>query len=443
LANAAARSLLSSRTVAAYAASVGPVAILGLPFSVFLPPFVSAGGIVPIGLVGIIFALATVWDGVVDPAIGNAVDRFSRWERSHLLWLGVASPLILLLLAILAFAGDALSFWPLLLVLVLFTSSLSLFDVSHLAWGAALAQDSAHSSRLFGAREWAGKIVVLLAFAAPAFVQHQQPGLDLGGQIIAYAALAALSLPVALLAANRLPPRPIAPQPKFEIVREAGMILRFRPFRLVLAAQTLNTFGLGAMTSLFVFYAAGVLGLGSQGPVLLLISFVGGIVMTPLWVRIALHLGKPTGMVAMTLWLVAVLLASLLVPQGNFAAAAALVFALGSGFVGLLFVYGMVADIVPLYARRSGGERTGFLFALVNVTQKVGTAAGIGISYVALDAFGFDANDASASEAILRSLYVGLPVIGWSGVALIMAALARDPEMRQPLPLPATTGEPT
>lgn len=105
-------STLSSRTIAAYATAVGPVAILSLPFSVFLPPFIAQGGAVAVGMVGIIFTIATIWDGVVDPAIGNMIDRASHGAKPHLRWMYLASPPVMVLLAILAFWGDALPLYP-------------------------------------------------------------------------------------------------------------------------------------------------------------------------------------------------------------------------------------------------------------------------------------------------------------------------------------------
>jgi glycoside/pentoside/hexuronide:cation symporter, GPH family len=424
--------VLSQRTTIAYSAAVGPVAILGLPLSVFLPPFVAQGGVIAVGMVGALFFIATIWDGIVDPGIGALIDRVNRGSRPHLRWIWAASAPLLALLTIIALAGDALPFWALLLVLVLFASSLSLMDVAHLAWGSALAGSRGESSRLFGARELAGKIFVLLAFAAPALAEGLVPGLSLQRQVIAYCGLAAAALPLSLWSAGKLPARPILPQPQLDWTAEFRMVRNFRPFKLLLAAQVLNTFGLGAMTSLFIFFVAAVLKLEAQGPVLLLISFVGGVLGTPLWVKIALRLGKPIGMAIMSAWLVAVLLLSLALPAGNFALATVFVFALGSGFAGLIFVYGIAADLVAVHSRDIGGNRAGFFFALANVTQKVGTATGIGVSYAALGILGFDAQEPAQSARIVQLLYIALPIIGWIGVAMLMHKLSRDPAFDQP-----------
>ena len=78
---------LRSRTVAAYAATAGPTVILGLPFSVYLPPYIAEGGVISVALVGLLFSLTTIWDGVVDPLIGTMVDRVRTGLGAHRRWM--------------------------------------------------------------------------------------------------------------------------------------------------------------------------------------------------------------------------------------------------------------------------------------------------------------------------------------------------------------------
>ncbi len=204
---------LPRRTVTSYAIGIGPAAMLGLPFSVYLPPYVAAGGVVPVALVGLIFALSTLWDGIVDPLIGTMIDRKSKGDAPHRRWMRIAALPIAVLLPLLAIGGDDIGFWLLLPLLLLFYSSHSLYDVAHLSWGAALAQNPDDSVRLFGNRQFAEKIILVLAFALPAAAQGLMPDIDLQGRVLAYASLVIIVLPVALLAIARLPGRPVVPEP--------------------------------------------------------------------------------------------------------------------------------------------------------------------------------------------------------------------------------------
>ncbi|MGL5839853.1 MAG: MFS transporter [Sphingorhabdus sp.] len=426
---------LSKGTVANYAAAVGPVAILGMPLSVFLPPFVTDGGVIAVGLVGLLFMLTTIWDGIVDPAIGGLVDRSSNKNAPHRYWMWLAAVPMAFALALIVFAGDTLSFLPLFLLVILFTSAYSLFDVAHLAWGSALARNKEESSRLFGGREWASKMFLLAAFAAPAVAQAFIPGLKNDGRVMAYAVVAIAFLPLALWATTRLPARPIVPEPGLGWRQEWRTTFRFPALLLLLLAEFLNTFGLGAITSLFLFFADGALGLGEAAPLLLLLSFVGGALLTPVWTKLAVRFGKPVGMQMTSVWMIIFLLSALTLPKGSFLFAALFALSIGTGFVGLLFVYGMAADLVPVDRQRCGRDRTGFIFALANIAQKSGTAVGIGVSYALLGWFGFDSKNAAASADLLRTLYIGLPIIAWAGVIVTLQFLQKTSDIHRNTPL--------
>ena len=66
---------LRPRMVAAYAVPAGPTAMLALPFSVYLPPYIAEGGAISVALVGLLFSLTTIWDGIVDPRMYRHMPR--------------------------------------------------------------------------------------------------------------------------------------------------------------------------------------------------------------------------------------------------------------------------------------------------------------------------------------------------------------------------------
>jgi glycoside/pentoside/hexuronide:cation symporter, GPH family len=429
---------LPPRTVAAYAAGVGPVAILGLPFTIYLPPYIAEGGVIAVGLVGLLFSICTLWDGFIDPALGTMIDRVKAGEAPHRRWMRIALlPLAALMVAIVT-VGDTLPFLVLLPLFFFFYSALSLYDVAHLSWGSALAAEPAESARVFGNREWASKLILIPAFAAPALAQAAIPGLDLQGRILAYASLFALAFPLALWAIARTPPRPVAPEPGIGWRREITATLRFRPLVLLIAVQALNAFAFGSLTSLFVFFADGALRLDGQSAFLLFGTFVGGAITTPFWTRIAIWLGKPRGMIAMAVFLTAMLTTGFIMPSAQFWPALIFSTLLGSGFVGLIFIHGMVSDLTPADRTRCGRDRTAFLFALINFIQRASVAASIAIAYALLGAMGFDAKNAAASGDAIRLLFLGLPALAWTTMAGVLWALSRDSAMARG-PAAATT----
>jgi len=416
---------LRLRTVAAYAATAGPTVILGLPFSVYLPPYIAEGGVISVALVGLLFSLTTIWDGVVDPLIGTMVDRVRTGLGAHRRWMLLAiMPLALLLLALVT-VGDRLPFAALFLMMVLFYSSYSLYEVAQLSWGSALVRTPADSALLYGMRDWFAKIALILAFAAPAAAQLLIPGLSLQGRIMAYASLFLLMVPIALFAIRLVPPRAVVAEPGIGWRHEIRASLSFPPLMLLLGVQLLNSFAFGSLTSLFVFFAAAVLDLDAQSAVLLFASFIGGAFASPVWTFLARRFGKPPMMIAMGLLIAGLLVATLAHQPRGLAQAVGFSLMLGTGFVGLLFTYSMLADLIPQDAARCGRNRSAFLFALLNLMQKFGVAAAIAVSYLLLDLVGFDPQNGKAAARELHLLFVLQPTVSWIVMAGLLLGMQR------------------
>ena len=422
---------LRSRTVAAYAATAGPTVILGLPFSVYLPPYIAEGGVISVALVGLLFSLTTIWDGVVDPLIGTMVDRVRTGIGAHRRWMLIAiAPLALLLLALVT-VGDRLPFAALFLMMVLFYSSYSLYEVAQLSWGSALVRTPADSALLYGMRDWFAKVALILAFAAPAAAQLLIPGISLQGRIMAYASLFLLMVPIALFAIRLVPPRAVLAESGIGWRQEIAASLSFPPLMLLFGVQFLNSFAFGSLTSLFVFFAAAVLDLDGQSAVLLFASFIGGAFAAPVWTFLARRFGKPPMMIAMGLLISGLLVLTLMQEPRGLAQSVGFSLMLGTGFVGLLFTYSMLADLLPQDMARCGRGRSAFLFALLNLMQKFGVAAAIAVSYLALDLVGFDPKNGAASARALHLIFVLQPTGSWIvmvGLLLWMQrTLARAP----------------
>ncbi|MDR7059461.1 MULTISPECIES: MFS transporter [unclassified Sphingopyxis] len=410
---------LRPRTVAAYAATAGPTVMLGLPFSVYLPPYIAEGGVISVALVGLLFSLTTIWDGAVDPLIGTMIDRVRTGLGAHRRWMLLAIvPLALLLLALVT-VGDRLPFAALFLMMVLFYSSYSIYEVAQLSWGSALVRTPADSALLYGMRDWFAKVALILAFAAPAAAQLLIPGLSLQGRIMAYASLFLLMAPIALFAIRRVPLRAVVAEPGIGWRHEIRASLSFPPLMLLLAVQFLNSFAFGSLTSLFVFFAAAVLDLDAQSAVLLFASFIGGAFASPVWTFLARRFGKPPMMIAMGLLISSLLVATLFQQPQGLAQAVGFSLMLGTGFVGLLFTYSMLADLIPRDAARCGRNRSAFLFALLNLMQKFGVAAAIAVSYLLLDLVGFDPQNGKAAARELHLLFALQPTLSW----IVMAGL--------------------
>lgn len=430
---------ISRKTAIYYSASVGPIAIMGLPLSIYLPPYISEGGVVAVALVGLMFSISTLWDGVVDPLIGTMIDRKSKGDAPHRRWMAMAALPLLFLLALLVTVGDRLDFWALLPLLLLYYSCYSLFDVAHLAWGSALSDGRSEvSARLFGAREYIAKLVLVIAFAAPALAQYLMPDISLQGRIIAYVSLVVIAMPIALIANQKVPSRPVLVEPGFGWRKELKLSLQSPSLLLILAVHFLNAFAFGAMASTYIFFAEAYLRLDQYGSLLLFLTFVGGAITTPLWVYAARKLGKPKGMILMCATLVALLIGGMQLPlAGQLLPSAVFTIVIGGAFMGLIFIFGMIADYAPVDAQICGRDRTAFIFATGNLMQKLGNASALALSYWLLGYFGFDPARPHEHGEVVRNIWAGLPIAAWALAAFVALFLVRQPwaQARQ-LPLP-------
>jgi glycoside/pentoside/hexuronide:cation symporter, GPH family len=433
---------LPKTTISSYAVALGPAALLGLPFSIYLPPYIAAGGTIPIALVGLLFSLSTLWDGIVDPLIGMMIDRKSTGAAPHRRWMRIAAFPLAILLPLLVLWGDDLQYWMLLPLLLLFYSSVSLFDVAHLSWGAALAGNPDDGTRLFGNRQFAEKIILVAAFALPAIAQALIPGIDLQGRILAYASLFIVLLPMSLWLIARLPARAIVPEQGIGWRKEIKASLGSPTLLQLFAIHFLGAFSFGALSAIFIFYADGYLKLDSRGALLLFGVFIGGAVFTPLWTLAARRFGKPQTMIVNCLMVITIMMIGIFVPPGSFPVSMAFSILLGSGFMGLIFIHGMASDYAPFDRMQCGRDRTAFLFAMLNLLQRAGNASAVAIAYACLGAFGFDATKPGEKAELVRNLFVALPVTGWSITIIVLLFLRHQTMVNQKravapnLPLP-------
>ena len=153
--------------------------------------------------------------------------------------------------------------------------------------------------------------------------------------------------------------------------------------------------------------------LDSRSALLLFASFIGGAIASPVWTLLARRFGKPPMMMAMALLISSLLLATLEQEPQGFGQAAVFSLMLGTGFVGLLFTYSMLADLIPHDAERCGRNRSAFLFAMLNLMAKFGVAAAIAVSYALLDIVGFDPKNGAAAARELHLLFVLQPTASW------------------------------
>jgi GPH family glycoside/pentoside/hexuronide:cation symporter len=187
--------------------------------------------------------------------------------------------------------------------------------------------------------------------------------------------------------------------------------LRNRPFAILLASYTIAAFGSNLPATLILFYVEYVL-LDPAAEGFLLLYFVTGVALLPLWVYLARRVEKKAAwLTAMTINSGAFLGVFFLGP-GQSDLYAVLVVLSGLGFGGTVAIpSSMQADVIDYDELLSGRRREGIFIGTWAIARKLAAAVGVGIALVVLGSTGYQPKVEQTPEAIfsLRVLYALVP----------------------------------
>lgn len=413
---------LSVPRLVAYALPAIPLAALTLPLYVLVPTFYTETLGLPLAAVGLALLAIRLFDAVNDPVIGWAADRlrtpFGRRRTVFAASLPVTALAAYMLFHPPADAGTAyLTGWGLLLSIG-YTASLIPFT----AWGAELAGDYHGRSRLAAFREGLTLVGTLVAIALPFAIGFDRAEGWHGLAVLA--ALIAIALPVAGLATVLVVPEP-REYTRHRIAFRAGLrhVRDNRPFLRLIAAYFVNGFANGIPATLFLYFVSDRLGMPDQRGPLLFLYFLSGVVGVPLALAAARRIGKHRAWGWAMIAACAVFAIAPLLPQGALIAFAVICVLTGLclGF-DLTLPASIQADVIDVDTAASGEQRSGFYFAAWSLVTKLSLAAGVGLVFPLLGAFGFDPQASDrADETALLALAV---TYAWLPIALKAIAIA-------------------
>ncbi|WP_083901370.1 MFS transporter [Azospirillum sp. B4] len=414
---------VTTRVVASYAALGFAIKALTLPLISYLPPAMAQATGLSLATVGVLFMVARLWDIVLDPIAGHVIDRFDPPLGPRKFWVLAAAPLMLLTIPPLfapawfgvGAGGDVAG--PALLLLV-FYFGWTLMSVAHAAWPGDLARGAADRTRLIAWREWAGVLGMIAIVAAPAVVEQVFKG-RLADQLTVMGGFALVAIPLALAATVAWLPaggqrRTVAADPlaAFRLVGDSS------PLRWLLLADLLSGGGFAMISATAFFIIGQYLDLAGRFSTLMLVYFLGMVAGVPLFLRITLRRGPRRSFLLAMVGAAVATLCFAGVPKGAFWAAALLQLATG------LFTGGyqtnlnaVMVQVADHHRRDTGRDATGAHFALLALTNKVGYALAIGVSYPLLQVLGFHPGGQPTPAAM-----VGLLAIGLGGAALFLVA---------------------
>lgn len=397
-------------TLLAYAAPAIPLALLGIPLTVYLPAFWAGDMGLSLAVVGLVLTAVRLIDVLTDPLVGRWSDRLvSRFGRRKP-FIAAALPVAGLGIAGLFFPPAGAGAAWLFAFSALLAIGWTLLSLPYQAWGAELSDDYAGRARITTWREGGTILGIVLSAALPAVL-----GLTSAGATLALLAALTLglALPLVVLMLVAVPEPPHRAAEGGSLTAALRMAAANAPFRRLLIAWLVNGIANGLPAALFLLLCAHLLQAPAAAGPLLLAYFLAGIAGLPLWQRAATRWGKHRAWcIAMLASCAAFAFVPLLGP-GAVVPFAVICLASGLGLgADLALPPAIQADVVDLDELTSGEQRAGLFFAAWTMAQKAGQALAVGIAFPLLDLAGFrtEGDNTATALAALVALYCLLPI---------------------------------
>lgn len=400
-----------------------PLAALGLPLVVYLPPFYSEMAALSTGLVGILLAVARVFDVLTDPVIGWASDRTHSRIGRRRPWMLLGTPVLML--------GGWFLFIPPENASAAYLLGWSL--VAYLGWtliylpyttlGAELSNDYDERSRITAFREGFFVLGTMVAIMLPALVQQGSD--DTGTGLSAIALFIVITLPLAIaLFMWRVPEAGRERRSGMNWREGVRLIATNAPFRRLLIAYLFNGAANGLPAALFLFFVIHILG-GDQvtSGIFLGIYFLSAVGGLPLWLKLGGDWSKHRLWCASMLWASVVFVWAPFLGSGDLIAFGVICVLSGVCLgVDQAIPASIQADVIDEDTAAGGDQRAGLYFGLWGMATKMAFALAVGIAYPLLEWAGFDAKSNNDTQALwtLALLYGGLPVLVKLGVVALM-----------------------
>lgn len=417
---------LSRGTLLAYGQMVIPLAVIGLPIAIYIPPFYSGTLGLDLAGVGLVLMLARLTDVVTDPLIGRLSDRTRTRFGRRRPWIALGVPLMLVSAVMLFLPGEQISLTYLLVWIAAIYFGFTLITIPYGAWGAELSGDYRERTRVTGVREIFLLLGLLLAISAPiagAVLTGDGTTEETGLNSATREAMATLGwltlivLPVSaliLLAGVREPRH----HSDTTVSLKAGIkaVMRNGPFRRILISSMAGALAGSLNVAVALLFYDHVLKLGQSGFILIFVLFVAALAGAPIWIRLGTRLSKHRALcIAAFLSLGAFATVPAIVyliqpnaPEHVFTAMffVTLVQGLAAGATPILGA-SMLADVVDLDTMRTGEQRTGLLFAFLGMVRKIFEAGGVGIALPFIAYMGFSPQlEAQSESGVLGILLV-------------------------------------
>ncbi|CAN5242540.1 MFS transporter [soil metagenome] len=367
-----------------------PLTALSLPLVVMIPEHYATVLGLPLAVIGLIFTSVRVFDIVVDPLLGAAMDRTrTRWGR-YRPWLVLGAPALMLAVYMLFMAKPGVG--PLYLLATLTASFLgwSILSLAQLALASGLAAGYDERSRVYAWLQFASLLGILTVMGFPILSAKLGETSLAPTQLMGWIIIV-LMAPAVALAAWRVPEAAAVAQRHIVGVKEyLSVVGRQAVFRIA-AIDLLFGLGFGTASAMLVFFVTAAKGLDrSAVGIVLIAQVVTAMITVPAVAWLARRLDKHFVLGVCGLLAAVVSVAFVFLPDHNLLAVSLGMMGWGLSFGAFnLLPRAMMADAGDELRLDSGSDQTAVLYALLISSWKLGGALAVGLSFAALALVGY------------------------------------------------------
>lgn len=406
---------LTTAILLAYGGLAVPLAALGLPLAVYIPPFYAGPIGLGVGTVGIIFMVARFWDIFTDPIMGMIVDRYpSKWgKRKH--WIAIGVPVLMLAAWFIFFPGGSQSTFYLIFWLFILYLAFTFVGLTQQAWGVDISKSYNDRSKVYGWREIGSIFGMMSVLALPAILENA--GSNFTEMIAGMGYFFIIVLPItALIGLIVIPDNERNEGTSFPSFSDLPLILKDnRPLIRTLLIEFLCSSASSISAVTYIYLAKHVFDLEEISSRILFLYFFAGLLVMPLWMKVSYLIGKSKALFTSTI-LCSLTLASYLFINTNDALITLVILTVlyGIGYgAPFTLTRALMADIVDADELKSKKKRPGLFYSILTTFSKVGAAIAVGLVYTYLEFNGFKP-DQIASEKIkeiLLFVFAFIPMI--------------------------------
>ena len=396
---------LTTPILVAYGGLAIPLAALGLPLAVYIPPFYAGPIGLGVGTVGIIFMVARFWDIFTDPIMGMIVDRYpSKWgKRKH--WIAIGVPVLMLAAWFIFFPGGSQSTFYLIFWLFILYLAFTFVGLTQQAWGVDISKSYNDRSKVYGWREIGSIFGMMSVLALPAILENA--GSNFTEMIAGMGYFFIIVLPItALIGLIIIPDSKRNEGTSFPSFSDLPLILKDnRPLIRTLLIEFLCSSASSISAVTYIYLAKHVFDLEEISSRILFLYFFAGLLVMPLWMKVSYLIGKSKTLFTSTI-LCSLTLASYLFINTNDALITLVILTIlyGIGYgAPFTLTRALMADIVDADELKSEKKRPGLFYSILTTFSKVGAAIAVGLVYTYLEFNGFKP-DQVASEKIREIL---------------------------------------